>query len=92
MVSRAAARKFAGAILANNGEVQVVDKPALINALDGALRDLCEKNGMEYNPPWRDHLTPAEAERLVEIERLKLELRKEARKIFDRARKRAERN
>ena len=41
---------------------------------------------------WRNNLTPAEADRLAEIERIKLELRKEARKIFDRARKRAERN
>lgn len=41
---------------------------------------------------WRESLTPAESDRLAEIERIKLELRKEARKIFDRARKRAERN
>lgn len=38
---------------------------------------------------WREHLTPDEAKRLDEIEATKLELRKEARKIFDRARKRA---
>ena len=41
---------------------------------------------------WREHLTPAETGRLAEIERIKLELRKEARKIFDRARKRMQRN
>jgi hypothetical protein len=88
MVGRAAAKKFAGAILANNGEVQVVDKSAFADALDGALRELCESNSMDYQPPWRDHLTPAEADRLEEIERTKQELRKEGRKIFDRARKR----
>lgn len=37
---------------------------------------------------WRQALTQEEAERLAEIEREKLALRKEARKIFDRARKR----
>lgn len=38
---------------------------------------------------WRKQLTSDEAARLAEIERTKLELRKEARLIFDRARKRA---
>jgi hypothetical protein len=41
---------------------------------------------------WRDHLTIDEAERLAEIDRIKRELRKEARKIFDRARKRLKRD
>lgn len=41
---------------------------------------------------WKEALTPAEAARLTEIERIKLELRKEARKIFDRARKRLRRD
>lgn len=40
---------------------------------------------------WRDHLTPDEAKRLDEIEAEKLALRREARRIFDRARKRAAR-
>lgn len=40
---------------------------------------------------WREQLTSNEVERLAEIERTKLELRKEARKIFDRARKRTNR-
>lgn len=40
---------------------------------------------------WRESLTPTEAARLAEIERTKLELRKEARRIFDRARKRMNR-
>ena len=40
---------------------------------------------------WREHLTPQEAERLEQIEQTKRELRAEARKIFDRARKRASR-
>lgn len=40
---------------------------------------------------WRSGLTPQEAERLAEIEKTKLELRKEARRIFDRARKRMNR-
>lgn len=37
---------------------------------------------------WKDHLTREEAERLKQIDAEKLALRKEARKIFDRARKR----
>ncbi len=41
---------------------------------------------------WRNHLTPDEAERLAEINRIKRELSKEARKIFDRARKRLKRD
>ncbi len=40
---------------------------------------------------WRENLTTAESERLDEIEREKVALRKEARRIFDRARKRGER-
>lgn len=40
---------------------------------------------------WRDHLTPAEAERLVAIDLERDALRKEARRIFDRARKRGNR-
>jgi len=41
---------------------------------------------------WRDHLTPEEAKRLDEIEAEKLALRREHRRIFDRARKRAVRD
>jgi hypothetical protein len=41
---------------------------------------------------WRNQLTPEEANRLAEIDRIKRELRKEARKIFDRARKRLNRS
>lgn len=40
---------------------------------------------------WREHLTPDEAKRLEDIEQTKAALRKEARRIFDRARKRANR-
>ena len=42
-------------------------------------------------PNWRDHLTDDEAKRLDEIEQEKLALRREHRRIFDRARKRAAR-
>lgn len=41
---------------------------------------------------WRDHLTPQEAKRLVEIEQQRKALKAEARRIFDRARKRAVRD
>lgn len=41
---------------------------------------------------WREHLTPEEAKRLDEIEAVKLALRREHRRIFDRARKRAVRD
>ena len=41
---------------------------------------------------WREHLTPEEAKRLDEIEAEKLALRREHRRIFDRARKRADRS
>lgn len=41
---------------------------------------------------WRSHLTPDEARRLDEIALTKRDLSAEARRIFDRARKRAERN
>lgn len=40
---------------------------------------------------WREHLTAVESDRLDEIEREKIALRREARRIFDRARKRGER-
>lgn len=58
-------------------------KPVITNAIVDAIEGVGK---------WREKLTPAEAERLDEIEIAKAELRKEARKIFDRARKRAERN
>jgi hypothetical protein len=38
---------------------------------------------------WREHLTPDEAKRLDEIAEHVLALRREHRRIFDRARKRA---
>lgn len=41
---------------------------------------------------WRTHLTPEEAKRLNEIAEEVLALRREHRRIFDRARKRADRN
>lgn len=40
---------------------------------------------------WRERLTEQEAQRLAEIAQLKRELSAEARRIFDRARKRASR-
>ena len=40
---------------------------------------------------WRTHLTPEEAKRLDEIEAERLALSRERRRIFDRARKRADR-
>ena len=40
---------------------------------------------------WRDHLTPQEAVRLDEIDRQRKDLKAEARRIFDRARKRGAR-
>lgn len=41
---------------------------------------------------WRDHLTPDEAKRLDDIKAEKLTLAREYRRIFDRARKRADRS
>ena len=38
---------------------------------------------------WRTHLTPEEAKRMGEIAQAILDLRRENRRIFDRARKRA---
>lgn len=40
---------------------------------------------------WRDHLTPEEAERLTEMNADAVAVRKERRRIFDRAFKRAKR-
>lgn len=40
---------------------------------------------------WRDHLTTDEAERLRQLDQQAREASKERRRIFDRARKRAER-
>lgn len=41
---------------------------------------------------WRVHLTPEEAERLRQLDQQAREASKERRRIFDRARKRAERH
>ena len=41
---------------------------------------------------WRTHLTPEERNRMDEIKTERLALNREYRRIFDRARKRAERN
>ena len=41
---------------------------------------------------WRDHLTPDERNRMEEIAQAILDLRREHRRIFDRARKRGLRN
>lgn len=38
---------------------------------------------------WREHLTPDEAQRLADLDEQTQTIRKEKRKIFDRARKRA---
>ena len=40
---------------------------------------------------WREHLTPEESERLIEMNADALAVRKERRRIFDRAFKRAKR-
>jgi hypothetical protein len=40
---------------------------------------------------WRDHLTPAEAIIMAENKQARAETRREDRKIYDRARKRAKR-
>lgn len=40
---------------------------------------------------WRDYLTPEEAARLIEIDRLRDDFTAERRKIWDRCRKRMER-
>lgn len=40
---------------------------------------------------WRDYLTPEEIAELAEIERAKLEGQKQARRIYDRCRKRMNR-
>lgn len=49
------------------------------------------QRGLTSVSDWRDHLTPDERQWLAEYERRKAADRKEARKIFDRARKRAQR-
>ena len=38
--------------------------------------------------PWQDHMTPEERERLLEIGSLKRAMQTEARRIYDRCRKR----
>ena len=40
---------------------------------------------------WRDHLTPDEVQRMEAIQQERIDLNREYRRIFDRARKRADR-
>ena len=57
----------------------------------GSRSSAQDGHNKEHQMTWRDHLTPEEAERLTEMNADALAVRKERRRIFDRAFKRAKR-